>query len=87
MRIEWDTFPNQTLVGGLRRYVENRIEPGHFLRGVLENDLAEASLRADDNNRLILAEIAVWCYHKLPHVCRGSDEAVQDWLDGKEPRS
>ena len=40
-----------SLWGGLQRYLFDRIEPGSFLRAVMENDLVEVFKNADEHNR------------------------------------
>ncbi len=74
----------EPLQGGLQRYIENRIEPGGFLRAVLENDLAGAFGRADILNRARMFEIVSWLYNEAPSICWGSREAVKRWLDKEE---
>jgi len=72
--------PRHTL-GGIDRYVNERIEPGGFLRAVLENDLREAFGRADLINREALFDIVAYIYNECPAVCWGSREKVQAWLN------
>lgn len=67
----------------LKRYVENRIEPGGFLRSVLENDLFRAMGSADHINRHRLWEICRYIYNELPANCWGSPEIVNNWLNKK----
>lgn len=65
---------------GMRLYIENGIEPGSFLRAVLENDLMEACSRADDINRHRLFDFAWFLYNGAPCECYGSPENVRAWL-------
>ena len=71
--------PNH-LHDGLRRYVENRIQPGDFLTAVLENDLREACLRADDISGPALHNIVAYLYNYIPMKAWGSPENVHAWL-------
>ncbi len=65
----------------LKRYVDQRIETGSFLRAVLENNLKEAFGRADHINIGRMFEIVQYCYNEIPKNCWGSEEAVKEWLD------
>lgn len=80
----------RSLHGGLIRYLFHRVEPGSFLRACLENDLVEALKRADDANRIGLANLVHWMYQELPareyKLAWGSAEIVQAWLDRKDER-
>lgn len=82
--LNYETYPNQNMIGGLKRYIENRIPPGSFLLAVLSNDLREACGRADDNNRRLIFETVAWLYNEFPCNAWGSKEAVHDWLSGGE---
>lgn len=64
----------------LKRYVEDRIETGGFLRAVLSNDLYLAAMRADPVNRHLLVDITLYVWHELPMECRGTPEKVAAWL-------
>ncbi len=67
--------------GAIKRYVMNRIEPGGFLRAVLENNFKEAAGRADHINRAALGNIAMFCVEALPMACWGSPDKVRRWLE------
>lgn len=68
----------------LKRYIVDRIEPGGFLRAVLENDLREAFGRADDDNREAMFAIVAYAYNEIPGISWGSPQRVADWLAGKD---
>jgi hypothetical protein len=70
-----------SIIESLDRYVNHGIEPGSFLRAVLENDLMEAFGRADIENRATLFEICEYVYNELPFSCHGSPAKVKAWLD------
>lgn len=74
----------ERMQGGLIRYYNNRIQPGHFLTAVLENDLVEAVNRADHENVHLLKSYVMWLYNVPPGrpTGWGSPEAVADWLAG-----
>ena len=65
--------------GGIVRYVENGIPPGHFLTAVFANDFMEAARRADDTNASCIHEY-IRLLPSLPIGCHGSPEAVREWI-------
>lgn len=69
------------LRSGMERYIENRIEPGSFLKSVLQNDLMKAVGRADSEQMAHLAQTCLWVYNMAPGDCWGSPARVQAWLD------
>jgi len=69
----------------LRLYVDEHIEPGSFLRAVLENDLSRSFAHADTINRFALFDIVSYIYNWIPSSCWGSREKVQQWLKGEKP--
>lgn len=68
--------------GGLERWVDHGIEPGHFLRAVLKNDLKEALARSDEPTTSNMAIIVTWLYNHSPRGCWGSPEHYEKWRDG-----
>lgn len=73
--------------GGLIRYFNNRIPPGHFLTAVLENNRMVAFSRADETNREAMHSYCMWLYNQAPGRPHGwgSPEAVHEWLMGDNP--
>lgn len=65
---------------GLRRYVDERVETGAFLRAVLENDLKEAVTRGDTDSMEGLTCVVGYLFNQAPESCWGSKEAVKKWL-------
>lgn len=65
---------------GIDRYVDYGCPTGSFLRAVLSNDLFEAVAKADEYNKLALAEIVRYVYNYTPVTCYGSPERVEAWL-------
>jgi len=45
-----DWYIPQRMMDAIDRYINQGIQPGHFLTGVICNDLKEAISRADDEN-------------------------------------
>lgn len=79
--IDYSMLPDY-MQSAARRYVENRLPPGHFLTAVLSNNLVDAVLCADLTNRARLVDYAFWLYHELPGNCWGDPETVAQWLAG-----
>ncbi len=80
-----DHYGNYSLIRdemlkGINRFVLLHEKKGHFLMGVLSNDLKESFARADGGNLKPLHEIVRYCYNEIPSVCWGSPEKVKAWL-------
>jgi hypothetical protein len=71
------------LRGGLERYINRGIQPGHFLTAVLENNLMEAMGRSDETSRDGLFGLCGWLYNEAPCGCHGSPEKVRKWIKSK----
>lgn len=80
LRFDGEPLLPDYMRGGMRRYMEQRIPPGHFLTAVLSNDLMEACRRADDVNRYRLFDYCSWLYSYAPVGSFGSAENVRHWL-------
>jgi hypothetical protein len=80
------THPSiEHLTPGIRRYVDNHIETGSFLRAVLENDLRGACARAADiGTRWALFELVTYLEASIPPECWGSPERVQQWISQRD---
>jgi hypothetical protein len=74
----YDMLP-ASLREGIRRYLEEHILPGDFLQAVLKNDLREAALRADDDNRKWVADLALWLHLYAPDQSWGSPGQLRWW--------
>ena len=74
----WSFIPER-MIGGIRRYIENGIEPGGFLSAVLCNDLLEACGRADDENRTLIFQYVQFFYCCAPSECWGSPAKFNAW--------
>lgn len=80
--IDYGSLPEGSR-GGMRRYVEQGIEPGGFLLAVLQNNQEEAFGRADIENMERMADYAVFLYNYAPRECWGSKEIVEAWMKNK----
>ena len=76
----YDTYIPERMMGGLERYIEDGIPPGHFLTGVLENDLMEAFSRADLENMKNIRAYCGYLYNEAPIGCYGSPAKVREWI-------
>lgn len=76
---DWFLLPER-MHGGIRRYIEHGIPPGHFLTAVICNDLREACGCADDENRRLLFEYVQFFYMYAPRGCWGSEENFKAWV-------
>jgi hypothetical protein len=70
---------------GLLEYFTARRPTGGFLQAVLENDLRQACVRADDVNRVALATIVLFLHSYCPAPAWGSPAAVAAWLSDSTP--
>jgi len=82
-----DYYIPERMMGGLTRYVQDRILPGDFLAAVISNDLARAVGCADEENLKNLPAYVAWLYNKAPMNCWGSREAMGAWLNNTEERT
>lgn len=70
------------LRGGLKRYLADRVRPGHFLCALLCNDLADAVLRADPDSLAGLRDLLLFLHNWAPGPAHGSPEKFDAWLAG-----
>ena len=63
-----------------RRYIEQGIPPGSFMRALLSNDLREIFARADELNGSEVRNYVMWLWNNAPAFCWGSPEAVDAWI-------
>ena len=68
------------MLGGVKRYLENGLEPGHFLTAVITNDLNGAFARADETNQRCMFEWVKFFYNCVPGGCHGSPERLNSWI-------
>jgi hypothetical protein len=70
---------------GLLEYFAARRPVGSFLTAVLANDLSQACMRVDHDNRYYLVEIARFLVFYVPSTAWGSAAAVDAWLADPAP--
>jgi len=76
--IDYSGLPDG-LRGGMGRYLEYGVMPGHFLSAILANDLRGACGRPYDVNRRFLFEIVQWLFNHAPADSWGSEDKVSVW--------
>ena len=81
MNVNYDILPEH-MQDGARRYVEQHLMPGMFLRCVLANDFVNAFLYADPENELNLHLWAKWVSEEAPLDSWGSYNKVLEWVEG-----
>jgi hypothetical protein len=74
----------QGVIDGIRRFADHRIPPGSFVTEVLNNNLKEAFMHADEQSIAGMFAIVSYCYNEIPGVCWGSPEKVEAWLKGED---
>ena len=67
------------LLQGLRRWIDDGIEPGSFLQHVLRSDLQSALRYADPHSLRSLGYILAWLDENAPRECYGSKAAYEAW--------
>lgn len=72
--LPYEKIPEQ-FRGGIQRYIQRGIPPGHFLQAVLKNNLTDTISRADDPSLAALKSIVQWLYMEAPGGSWGSPEA------------
>lgn len=68
---------------GMKRYIEEGVEPGSFLYYILCNDLMAAAGHADEINKHSLWNYCNFLYNYAPYPCHGSKERVKIWMEHK----
>jgi len=71
---------------GLRRYIEDHVQPGGFLSAVLRNDLRDAVMAADDINRARLDQYVIFLYNHAPSACWGGERWFNAWIEGEDEK-
>ncbi len=69
------------MVGAIKLYILEGIQPGGFLSALLSNDFMGAANRADDENGAALMGWARFLYNHVPGGSFGSPARFNAWLD------
>jgi len=76
--LNYETIPNQAMVGGIKLYIERGIMPGGFLTALLSNDLMGAFGAADQTNINCMYKWATWLYNEMPSRGSGMWGSLKD---------
>ena len=79
--IDYSKAPNQSMVAGIKRYVEQGIMPGHFLTALFSDKLTDTFAHADGTNSLILREWVQWVHGEMPPNLTGSLEIMAEHVN------
>lgn len=74
----------ERMMGGIKRYIDQGVDPGHFLTAVICNDLKEAVGRADEENMRNIPAYVSYFYNEMPEPCWGSREKMEKWIKARE---
>lgn len=66
--------------GGMIHFVDRGSLPGFFMRSMLEGNLEDAKLRADDQNVAGWGDWMIFLSDYLPPECHGTPEKVAKWV-------
>ena len=78
-KVNWGNIPVE-MRGGVIRYVERGLPPGHFLSAIFSNDLMEAASRADSENGRLFMDYAKLIHNQCPGDCWGDAKQVRAWI-------
>lgn len=81
--IDYTKIP-QHMRESVYKYINEGVPPGTFLRAVLENDLVNAFVFADDINKKVLNDWVSFVWWDLPVESWGSREKVNLWMKRRQ---
>jgi len=68
------------MMGGIQRYINDRIRPGDFLCCIISNNLKNSIGYADEENMENIPAFVDYFYNNAPHNCWGSEKIMNKWL-------
>jgi hypothetical protein len=77
--VDYSKVPVSYMEDSVRRWVEDGVRPGSFLVALLANDLAMASVHADQTNLSNIREWALFLLNEMPDTMWGSYGVLEDW--------
>jgi hypothetical protein len=82
--LDYDSLPHH-LRGGMKRYFEEGIETGSFLRAVLEGDSQKSYSLGDLRSLRARPQIEAFL-RKAPEEAWGTAAKVQAWIESHKPK-
>lgn len=76
-------YISDRMMPGIKRYIEDGIQPGRFLTAIIQNNFSEVCGQADDENIQNLPAYAAYFYNEAPSDCWGTKEKMTAWMDLK----
>jgi len=73
----------ERMIEPIKLYIEKGFHPGHFLSGIITNDLAAAVAAADSENMKNIPAFVSFFWNEAPSMCWGSNEIMSDWMRSK----
>jgi len=70
----------ERMMHGIRLYIDMGVAPGHFLTGIITNNLRGAVGGADDENIKNIPAYIGYFYNEAPSGCWGSIEIMDNWI-------
>jgi len=81
--LDYSKLPER-LRTGTQLYIEKGVPPGDFLTAVIQNNLVETFVRADNDMAKKIYEIITWFYWEVPSACWGSETKMNKWIYKKD---
>ena len=77
--IDYSGLPER-LQDGMKRYIENGIQPGDFLTACIQDKLVESLGRASTRTYEYVHSVAMFLYNEAPYDAWGSKEIMNLWI-------
>lgn len=61
------------------KYIDDGVQPSHFLKSIIANDLVSTVLYADTVNIWLIPVYVKFFHLKAPGMCWGSIEKLESW--------
>jgi hypothetical protein len=72
------------MVDAIKRYTDNKVQPGEFLTHIICNDpIRDCIESADSQNMANLPAFLAYFVNEAPSQCWGSREKMEAWLSEK----
>ena len=82
--VDYSKVPVPYMKDAVRRYIESRIPPGHFLTAVITNDLSGAVQYGDEENLTNLVAWVRFFYNEVPGAAWGDHDKFMEWINDVE---